>query len=62
MKINKDGSENIVTISYKIKCIDSARLMVISLSNHCDDLIEGIHKIKCKIVIVLLNMKVPRIV
>ena len=35
-------------ISYKIKFIDSTRLMASSLSNLVDNLTEGIHKIKCK--------------
>ena len=30
-KINKDGNESVVTISYKIKFIDSARFMATSL-------------------------------
>ena len=46
--IDKDGNENVVTISYKIKFIDSARFMATSLSNLVDNLTEGIHKIKCK--------------
>ena len=47
-KIDKDDNESVTTIFYKIKFIDSARLMASSLSNLADDLIEGIHKIKCK--------------
>ena len=46
--IDKDGNENVVTISYKIKLIDSARFMAISLSNLVDNQAEGIHKINCK--------------
>ena len=34
-----------VTISYKIKLIDSARFMETLLSNLVDNLTEGIHKI-----------------
>ena len=71
--IDKDGNESIVTISYKMKFIDSARFMASSLSNLDDNLAEGIHKIKCKNcdsflkyesvkddLIVFLNMKVSR--
>ena len=47
-KIDKDGNESVVTISYKIKFIDSARFLVSSLSNLVDNLPEGIHKTKCK--------------
>ena len=47
-KIDKDGNETVETISYQIKFIDSARFMAYSLSNFVDNLIEGIHKIKCK--------------
>ena len=47
-KIDKDGNETVETISYQIKFIGSARFMAYSLSNFVDNLIEGIHKIKCK--------------
>ena len=46
--INKDGNESVVTISYKINFIDSARFMATSLSSLVDNLTEGIHKVKCK--------------
>ena len=46
-KIDKDDEESVVTISYKIKFIDSARFMGSSLSNLVGNLTEGIHKIKC---------------
>ena len=46
-KIDKDGNENVISISYKIKFIDSARFMATSLSNLVVNLAEGIHKIKC---------------
>ena len=46
--IDEDGNESVVTMSYKIIFIDSARFMASSLSNLSDDLAEGIHKIKCK--------------
>ena len=48
MKVDKDGNENVATISYKIKFIDSATFMARSLSNLVDNLKEGIQKIKCK--------------
>ena len=47
-KIDKDGNESVVTISGKIKCIDSTIFMASSLSNLVDNLAEGIHKVKCK--------------
>ena len=47
-KIDKDGNESVVTISYKIKFTDSERFMTSSLSNLVDNLAEGVHKIKCK--------------
>ena len=47
-EIDKDGNESVVTISYKIKFIDSTRFMATSLSNLVDHLTEGIQKIKCK--------------
>ena len=47
-KINKDGNDSAVTISYKREFIDSARFIATSLSNLVDNLTEGIHKIKCK--------------
>ena len=37
-----------MTISYKIKFVDSARFMASSLSNLVDDVTEEIHKIKYK--------------
>ena len=40
-KIDKDGNESVVTISYKVKFIDSARFMASLLSNLIDDLAEG---------------------
>ena len=42
------NNESVVTISYKIKFIDSAIFMATSLSSLADNLTEGIHKIKCK--------------
>ena len=45
-KADKDGNESVVTMSYKLKFIDSARLIASLLSNLVDNLLEGIHKIK----------------
>ena len=62
-KIDKDGNESVVTISYKIKFIDSARFMVISLSIFVVNPTERIHKIKCKDCdFFFLNMEVLRII
>ena len=47
-KIDKDGNESAITISYKLKFIDSTRFMASSLSNLAGNLPEEIHKIKCK--------------
>ena len=41
-------TESVEMISYKIKSIDSARVMATSLSNLVDNLTKEIHKIKCK--------------
>ena len=46
--IYKDDHGSVITISYKIKFIDSARFNASSLSNLVDNFAEGIHKIKCK--------------
>ena len=48
IKIDEDANESVLTISYKIEFIDSARFVVSSLSNFIDNLTERIHKIKCK--------------
>ena len=47
-KSAKDDDEHIVRISYKIKLIHSGRFKTISLSSLVDNLVEGIHNIKCK--------------
>ena len=39
--IDRDGNESVVTISYKIKFIDSARFMASSISNLVDNLAES---------------------
>ena len=47
-KVDKDGNEDILTISYKIKFINSAISMASLLSDVVDNLAEGIQKIKYK--------------
>ena len=42
-KIDKDGNDKIMKISYKINFIDSFRFMDTSLSNLMDNLSEGPH-------------------
>ena len=46
-EVDKDGNESAVTMSSKIKRINSARFVATSISN-LDNLTEGIHKFKCK--------------
>ena len=41
-------TKHFVTISYKVKFIDSAKFMVSSLSNLVDNFPEGIRKVKSK--------------
>ena len=48
LKILKDSDERLVTISYKIKFIDSARFLASLLSNFVHNLADGIHKTTCK--------------
>ena len=48
LKILKDCDESVVTISYKIKFVDSAIFLASSLSNGVDNLAEVIHKTTCK--------------
>ena len=59
-KIDKDGNESVVTISYKIKFIDGAIFTANSMSNLADNLVEEISKLNVKISVVFLNMKVSR--
>ena len=42
-EIDKVGNENVETISYKIKFIDSTRFMATSLSNLVDNLTERLN-------------------
>ena len=53
-KIDKDGKESSVTISYKIKFIDSSRLSYL-VNNFAEEI-----QIKVKIVILFWNIKVSR--
>ena len=46
-KIDKDGNDKIMKISYKIKFIDSFRFMSSPLSSLVDNLSEGLHSDKC---------------
>ena len=55
--INKNGNKSVVTLSYQINFIDSARFMATSLSNLVNDPTEGFHKIKQKdCVIITLSL------
>ena len=69
-KVDKEGNEDNraisnednITISYKIKHINSARFTESPLSNIVHNLKERIQKITCNvIVIVFLNMKASRV-
>ena len=46
-KIDKDGNDKIMKISYKIKFIDSFRFMSSSLSSLLDNLSGELHSDKC---------------
>ena len=48
-KIDKDGNDKFMKISYKIKFIDSFRFMSSSLSSLFDNLSEGLHSDKLTI-------------
>ena len=57
--MDKNGNENAVSISYKIKLIDSARFMASSLQNLVDNLaIFALTKVSANIVVAFLNIKV----
>ena len=47
-RIDKNRKEVIKNISCKLKFVDSARFIPISVSNLVDNFAKGIHKIKCK--------------
>ena len=44
----KNGNETVITISYKLKFIDSATFIASSSSKFVDNLTEVVHKTKCK--------------
>ena len=46
-KIDKNGNDKILKISYKIKFIDSFRFMSSSLSDLVDNLSDGLHSDEC---------------
>ena len=46
-KVDKDGNDKIMRISYKIKFIDSFISISSSLSSLVDNLSEGLHSEKC---------------
>ena len=48
INIDKDSNESVVTVSYKIKFVDSARFVASSFLHLVDNLAEVIPKIKCK--------------
>ena len=47
-RINNNGDRLTKNLSYILQFIDSARLMVSSLSNTVNNPSEGIHRFKCK--------------
>ena len=46
-RIDKNGDEITKNICYILQFFDSASFMVSLLSNHVNNLSEGIHRIKC---------------
>ena len=60
IKIDKDSNKSVVTISYKIKFIGSARYMATSLSTLLIISQKEFTKLHVKIVIVFLNMKLSK--
>ena len=59
-EIDKDGNESVITISYKIKFIDSARFWPLHLQIWQLISQKEFIKLSVEIAIVFLNMKVPR--
>ena len=59
-KIDKDGTESVDNISYKIKFIDSARFMQVHYQILSIILQKDLVKLALKIAVVFLNMKVAR--
>ena len=57
-KIDKNGNDNITTVSYKIKFIDGARFIASSLSNPVNNSQKEFIKLNAKMAIVFLNTKV----
>ena len=58
--IDKDGNGSVVTISYKIKFIDSVRLWQVHYQIFLIMLLKEFTKLNVEIVIVFLNMKVSK--
>ena len=46
-RIDKNGKEITKKMSYILQFVDSARFLLISLSNLVNNLSEGLHRIKC---------------
>ena len=59
-EIDKDGNESVITISYKIKFMDSARFWPLHLKIWLLVSQKEFIKLSVEIAIVFLNMNVPR--
>ena len=59
-EIDKDGNESVITISYKIKFIDSARFWPLHLQIWLLISQKEFIKLSVETAIVFFNMKVPR--
>ena len=55
-RIDKNGEEITKNIFYKLQFSDIARSMARSLSNLVDNLAEGIHESKCKLIKLLITL------